>query len=135
MERIFKDRTLLFWIGLGGGALGLITVIFYLIYSISALMFAPWVLIALILGVAASAFAVLTDFKFASIIPALFYALGLGIFIGDRVEMFAMMGSGVYGIMQENAILEVVVVLLVLMAITMICAIVSNFGKQREIQN
>lgn len=127
MKNLFKNMTLFGWIGLGGGVAGLIATIIYTAYSAAVALFAPEVFVMLLLGVAGSAFAAVTEFKFAPLVPVLFYSLAFGLYISDRVLMFEEMYNHIYGMNERGAILGLVIVIFVLMFVSIVATIVSAF--------
>lgn len=127
MKNLFKNMTLFGWIGLGGGVVGLIATIIYTAYSAAVSLFAPEVFVMLLLGVAGSVFAAVTDFKFAPFVPVLFYSLAFGLYLSDRVLMFEEMYNHIYGMNERGAILGLVIVILVLNFVSIVATIVSAF--------
>ena len=130
MKNLFKNLSVFGWIGLGGGALGLVNTIIYTAYSAAVSLFAPEVFVMLLLGVAGSVFAFVTNFKFAPLIPVLFYSLAFGLYLSDRILMFEEMINQSYGMNERGAILSVVIVIFVFLFASIVATIVSAFFEK-----
>lgn len=129
----FKDRPVMFWVSLAATALWVAATLFYLIYSLSVGLLRAPILIVMLLGAAAGVFATFGKAKFVCILSSVLFALAFGLFIDDRVEMFAYMSTGIYGISGETtAILECVIAILIIMAIALLASVVSSFGFNKK---
>lgn len=130
---MFKNKTVGFYIGAAGGLIGLVATVIYLIYSLSVDLFAPEVFIFLLLGTLSEVLVLFVDWKFAPILPVLFFSLAFGLHINDRVLMFEEMINQIYGMNERGAILWVVLVLLALNLVSAIASIVASFSsRERE---
>lgn len=129
---MFKNKTAGFYIGLAGGFIGLVTTVIYVIYSTSVSLFAPEVFIFLLLGTLGEVLVLFVDWKFAPIIPALFFSLALGFHLCDRVLMFEEMINGIYGMNERGAILWVVLLLLALNLVSVLASIVASFSSRER---
>ena len=130
---MFKNKTVGFYIGAAGGLIGLVTTVIYLIYSLSVDLFAPEVFIFLLLGTLSEVLVLFVDWKFAPILPVLFFSLAFCLHINDRVLMFEEMINQIYGMNERGAILWVVLVLLALNLVSAIASIIASFSsRERE---
>lgn len=129
---MFKNKTLSFYIGLAGGAVGLLTTIGYLVYTLSVSLFAPEVFVLLLLGTLSELLVIFTDWKFAPLLPVLFFSLALGFHICDRALMFEEMYNHIYGMQERGAILGVVIVLLVANLVSVVASIIASFSPKSK---
>ncbi len=127
---MFKNKTIGFYVGLGGGAVGLITAIIYLIYTLNVELFAPEVFIFLLIGTAACVLSLFFDWKFLPLVAVLFFSLAFGFHILDRITMFQEMINKIYGMNERGAILEMVILLLVLNVISIAANIFASFCER-----
>ena len=129
---MLKNKTVGFYLGLAGGIIGLITAIAYIIYSTSVNLFAPEVFILLLLGVLSELLVLFTDWKWAPLLPVLFFSLALGFHICDRALMFEEMYNHIYGMNERGAILEVVIALLVTNFVSVLTCIIASFSSKKK---
>lgn len=129
---MLKNKTIGFYVGLAGGFIGLVTTIIYLIYSTSVQLFAPEVFVFLLLGTLGEVLVMFVDWKFAPIIPVLFFSLAFGFHICDRVLMFEEMINGIYGMNERGAILSVVLLILALNLVSCIACIFASFTEKNR---
>lgn len=129
---MFKNKTAGYYIGLGGGVIGLITTIIYVIYSTSVNLFAPEVFILLLLGTLSEVLVMFVDWKFAPLLPVLLFSLALGFHLNDRVLMFEEMLNGIYGMNERGAVLGVVILLLALNLVSVVATIIAAFTPREK---
>lgn len=127
---MFKNKTIGFYVGLGGGAVGLITTIIYLVYTLVVGLFAPEVFVFLLLGTAACVLSLFFDWKFLPLVAAVFFSLAFGLHIHDRITMFQEMINRIYGMNERGAILGVVILLLVFNVISIAATIFASFCER-----
>lgn len=132
MSDLLKSHNFGYKMGFAGGVIGLITAIVYAAYSLSVGHFDPVVLVLMLLGVLGEGVALKTDNKSAPLLPAIFFALGFGMYINDRVIMFEEMINKIYGMNERGAILEVVIAILVLQFITVLFNMIACFTSDRK---
>ena len=132
MSNMLKNHNFGYKMGLIGGVLGLVTAIVYAAYSLSVGHFDPVVLVLMLLGVVAEAAALKFDNKSMPLLPAIFFALGFGMYINDRVIMFEEMINKIYGMNERGAILPVVIAILVLQFITVVFNMIACFTSDRK---
>jgi len=136
IKSVLKDRSKGFYLGTAAAGLSLATAVVYLIYALSVQLFQPVVFVMMLLGALSFALVMLTDWAVAPLIPTVLYGLSFGLHLFDRVEMFAYMATGIYGMGEKGAILSVVVVLLVMSLISAVLGCISCFmaiTKQEEL--
>lgn len=129
---MFKNKTIGYYIGLAGGALGIITALIYVIYTTSVDLFAPEVFVLMLLAVLSEVLVMFVDMKFLTLVPVLFFSLALGFHICDRVYMFQEMINHIYGMNEKGAILWLVILLFVLNAISAVAAIIAAFSDRNK---
>lgn len=128
---LFKDRGIGFWLAIAAGAVSLVTAIVYLVYAVSVGLFVPGIFVFLLLAALSTAVAFF-ETPGLTLLPVVLNAVALGWHIFDRVEMFAYMATGVYGMGETGAIFEVVVFIFVLMGIASVLSVLSNFMNYRK---
>lgn len=131
-KKAFQDRTVGFYLSLASAALLLIAAIFYLIYSVSVALFVPGIFAVMLLGALSGLLVVFTDIPYISLLPTLLAALAFGLYLDERIEMFVLMASGVYGMSETGAILECVVAILILTALSFLAGAISCFTLLRK---
>ena len=129
---MFKNKTISFYVGVGGGALGLVTTIAYLAYSVSVHLFAPEVFVFLLLGTLSELLVIFTNWKFATLIPVLFFSLAFGLHISDRAMMFEEMFNHIYGMQERGANLGMVITLLITNLVSIVACIVASFSSKSK---
>ena len=72
---MFKNKTIGFYVGLGGGAVGFVTAVIYLIYTLTVGLFAPQVFVMLLLGTAVCVLSLFFEWKFLPLVAVLFFSL------------------------------------------------------------
>lgn len=133
---MLKNKSIGFYIGLGGGVIGLVTTIIYLAYTLAVNLFAPEVFTLLLLGTISSVLVLVFDWKFLPLVPAILFSLAFGFHLCDRVLMFEEMINEIYGMNERGAILGLVILLLVLNLISIIATIVACFSpRERQTAN
>ena len=132
IKEAFKDRTIGFYMGVAAGAIAFITAIIYLIYSLSVGLFVAWIFVFLLAGALSTAVVIFARLEFAPLIPVLFYSLAFGFYLFDRMEMFAYMATGIYGMGESGAILGVVLLILGLTFVSIGLSCFSCFRKTEK---
>lgn len=129
---MFRNKSIGFYVGLVGGVIGLVTTIIYIVYSTSVQLFAPEVFIFLLLGTLSEILVMFVDWKFAPLLPVIFFSLAFGFHLCDRALMFEEMFNHIYGMNERGAILGVVILLLVLNLISVLATIVASFSSREK---
>lgn len=129
---LFEGKSRTWYLSLIGSALSLIAAIIYLIYALSVNLFYAPAFVFMLLGGLSFAATASGKLDFAALLSSVLCALGFGIHLFDRVEMFAYMASGIYGMGEKGAILWVVVLILALSLLATILNLVASFGWQRK---
>ena len=132
MINLFKNKSIGFFVGLGGGVVGLITTIIYLAYTLTVGLFAPEVFVLLLLATLSTIPGVFLDWKFLPLIPVILFSLALGFHLCDRVTMFQEMINKIYGMNEKGAILGVVILLLVLNLVSVAASLVAAFTSRER---
>ena len=127
-----KNRGIGFYAELACLGLGFVSFLIYLIYSACVNMVDPTVLSLFIVGTLGAIFSLLTSFSFGPLIPVVFYALGFGFYINDRIIMFEEMINHITGMTERGAIPEVVIVVFVVCALAIIAGIVASFTDKEK---
>lgn len=131
---MFKNKTIGFYVGLGGGAVGFVTTVIYLIYTLTVGLFAPQVFVMLLLGTAVCVLSLFFEWKFLPLVAVLFFSLAFGFHILDRITMFQEMLNHIYGMNERGAILGVVVLLLVFNFLSIAACTVASFCERDKNQ-
>lgn len=127
MKELFRNKTIWFYIGLGGSALALVTLIYYMIQSLADDAFMVSVLLLLIAGIACEILLLFKDFKFLPLLTASSYGVALAIIFSAALPTYSDLANGVNFIGGNAAAYTAY---LILIGISAICAIVSNFNNQ-----
>ena len=129
----FKRKPLISLIcGIAGFVVGLISAIVYVAYSTSVSHFQPAIFVMMLLGALLCIPIVFTEWKFAPILPAVFFAAAFGMYINDRLIMFEEMINKIYGMMEKGAILSMVILVFVLDLIAFLATAVAAFVKEKK---
>lgn len=132
MKELLGKMTVAARLGIVGGVVGVINAILYTVYAVAVGHFAPIVLCMMLFGIAGSIFAIFSDFKFAPIVPTVFYSLAFGFYISDRIIMFEEMINKIYGMDERGAILPVVITIFALLFISIITSIVASYNEKMK---
>lgn len=131
---MFKNKTIGFYVGLGGGAVGFVTAVIYLIYTLTVGLFAPQVFVMLLLGAAVCVLSLFFEWKFLPLVAVLFFSLAFGLHILDRITMFQEMLNHIYGMNERGAILGVVVLLLIFNFVSIAACAFASFCERDKNQ-
>ncbi len=115
-------------------ALSLLAAIVYLIYTLIVHLFSFPVFLFILLGAAGFGIVALTRWDIAALIPTILAATGLGLHLQDRVEMFAYMATGVYGMGEKGAILWIVLVIMALQLAAVVIGCAACFSWRTKEQ-
>ena len=142
VKETFKDRTIGFWIGLAASGLFLIsTIIFIILYSGDNVFFHPderdrvriaWVCTFFFIGVIFQGVAIITDLKFAQMIPVVFYSIGIGLYL--YLAMFPI-ADFLMGVEFFGGTLPSVIAFAVIFLLGAVAAVISCFLNQRKTEN
>lgn len=138
VKESFNNRTIGFWIGFGAGCLLFLATIVLLFVHYTGNVFnhttpldkarMSLVFVFFFVGAALHAGTIFTDLKFAPIIPIIFYAIGLGMYL--YLAMFPI-ANAVTGIDFFGGKFGATVAFLALFLVGVIAAVVSCFMEQR----
>lgn len=140
IKKAFKDRTIGFYIGLGAAAVAFITGIVFIIIravdadeafflkSNDAFLFTT--IILLIVGALSQGLVVFTDFKFAPMIPVVFYSLALGSYAYCAMFQLADLFTGISFF---GGSVGFAITFLVIFALCGIAAIYACFTDQKQL--
>ncbi|MBO4990186.1 MAG: hypothetical protein J6D37_07645 [Clostridia bacterium] len=129
----FEKRGIGFYAEFVSAVAGVLALIVYLIYNIAISKVTADVLIVLLIGIAASAVALLYKKRIGSIatvVSVLGFALAFGLYLNDRIIMFEEMINHITGMTERNNILAVVIVIFVLLFVSMVTGIVASFNDK-----
>ncbi len=135
VKAFLQNRSFGGYLKLAANALWLATLIFYLAYSGAVGLIHPLVTLLICAGLIVSCLTTILDVPLISFLEPVLFTLAFAFYIDERVEMFAYMSSGIYGISGETtAIIQCVVAILILMLVCIVLSITSSFmNKQKEI--
>ena len=129
----FEKRGIGFYAEFISAVAGVLALIVYLIYNIAISKVTVDVLIMLLIGIAASAVALLYKNKISSIatvVSVLGFALAFGLYLNDRIIMFEEMINNITGMTDRNNVFAVVVVIFVLLLASTVAGIVASFNDK-----
>lgn len=126
MKRIFANRSLGFYLLLASGLCSLLAAFIYLIYTLNVGLYVSGIFILALAG-GLSCLLALTGWEFVSWVPLILESCAFAYHLYDRVEMFAYMATGVYGMGETGAILPLVILILVVMLLAIFLAVVASF--------
>lgn len=132
VKAAFTDRSKGFYIGLVSAALLFVSAIVYLCYGLSVRLFVPGIFIVMLIGALTELLVIFTELPFMQLVPTLFGMLAFGLYLDERLEMFVLMWSGVYGMSETGAILWVVILILAIALVSSVLGIVSCFMLPRR---
>ena len=125
--RLMPNRSVSGWIELAAGILALAAAIVYAVYSLQVQLFRGYICAVMALAVLPSVGTLLTGRGIFSLGTAALSALSFGLYLEERVPMFAYMATGVYGMTETGAILPLVVLILALSLLSAVLACGSSF--------
>lgn len=135
----FKHRSLVFYLGLAAGIVGLAVTIFYAAYSGSAYgkinggsetgsHFNTLIFVLLLFGTLSTALPIIKpEWKFTPAVPAAFFSAAFGYYINDRLIMIEEHVNHIYGMMESGGNLQAVIAIFALMLIPILTLIVASF--------
>lgn len=133
MKISFKNKSISFWLGLGTAALGLVSLVLFIVYGAMTKTFPITTFAALIIAVICGLLIVFFDYSFLSVIMAAMYGLGFGLYLQIKVPLYALWFTNTWSMADGNESIGVITAILVLMFIGMIMAVVLSFmGKAKK---
>lgn len=132
--KLFQGKSRGFTLAALSAAFSLLAALVYLIYTLAVNLFVPSVFIVTLLGAAGFALVALTKWDFALLVPTILAGLGFGLHLYDRVEMFAYMATGIYGMGEKGAILWVVLLIMALQLAAIVLGCISCFSWRTKEQ-
>lgn len=142
--KFFKNKPLSFYLCLGTFVIGLVTTIIYMAYSLSVYgkinggadtgnHFNALIFVMLLLGTLTCGLGVAKPgWKFAPVIPSLFFSAAFGYYINDRLIMFEEIVNQIYGMMESGAIFGMVILIFVLTLVCILALIVACFTGEKR---
>ena len=142
--KFFKNKPLSFYLCLGTFVIGLVTTIIYMAYSLSFYgkinggadmgnHFNALIFVMLLLGTLTCGLGVAKPgWKFAPVIPSLFFSAAFGYYINDRLIMFEEIVNQIYGMMESGAIFGMVILIFVLTLVCILALIVACFTGEKR---
>ena len=129
LNKLFKDRTIGFYLCLGAAVIALISSIIFIAVDYGDITFSTVAFVLMLIGALSTVAVIFTDFKFVTIIPVLFYSIALGVHVYTVVPSLTDLFTGVvfYGGNQGIAIAFTII-----FAIATIAAIASSFMAQKK---
>ena len=140
----FKNKSLSFYLCLGACVIGLVTTIIYAAYSLSVYgkinggadmgnHFNALIFVMLLLGTLTCGLGIVKPrWKFAPVIPCLFFSAAFGYYINDRLIMFEEIVNQIYGMMESGAIFGMVILVFVLTLVCILALIVACFTGEKR---
>ena len=140
----FKNKPLSFYLSLGACVIGLATTIIYAAYSLSVYgkinggadmgnHFNALIFVMLLLGTLTCGLGIAKPgWKFAPVIPSLFFSAAFGYYINDRLIMFEEIVNQIYGMMESGAIFGMVILVFVLTLVCVLTLIVASFAGDKK---
>lgn len=129
IKRAFKDRTIGFYIGLGAAAIAFVSSIIFIITAFNDRTFSVITFVFLLLAVVSESIVIFTDFKFASAVPVVFYAVALGMHF--RNAMFPI-ADQIAGVPFLGGNIVIAISFAIIFSVVAVSAVVSCFMKQRK---
>ena len=142
--KFFKNKPLSFYLCLGTFVIGLVTTIIYMAYSLSVYgkinggadmgnHFNALIFVMLLLGTLTCGLGVAKPgWKFAPVIPSLFFSAAFGYYINDRLIMFEEIVNQIYGMMESGAIFGMVILIFVFTLVCILALIVACFTGEKR---
>lgn len=142
--KFFKNKPLSFYLCLGTFVIGLVTTIIYMAYSLSVYgkinggadmgnHFNALIFVMLLLGTLTCGLGVAKPgWKFAPVIPSLFFSAAFGYYINDRLIMFEEIVNQIYGMMESGAIFGMVILIFVLTLVCILALTVACFTGEKR---
>ena len=140
----FKNKPLSFYLCLGAFVLGLANTVIYAAYSLSVYgkinggadmgnHFNALIFVMLLLGTLTCGLGIVKPgWKFAPVIPSLFFSAAFGYYINDRLIMFEEIVNQIYGMMESGAIFGMVILVFVLTLVCVLTLIVASFAGDKK---
>ena len=132
--KLFQGKSRGFTLAALSAAFSLLAALVYLIYTLAVNLFVPSVFVVTLLGTVGFALVALTKWDFALLVPTILAGLGFGLHLYDRVEMFAYMATGIYGMGERGAILWVVLLIMALQLAAIVLGCISCFSWRTKEQ-
>ena len=140
----FKNKSLSFYLCLGACVIGLVTTIIYAAYSLSVYgkinggadmgnHFNALIFVMLLLGTLTCGLGIAKPgWKFAPVIPSLFFSAAFGYYINDRLIMFEEIVNQIYGMMESGGIFGRVILIFALTLVCVLAMIVACFTGEKK---
>ncbi len=131
----FQNKSLGFYLALTGSCVMLLATIVYLAYSLSVKLFVPAIFVTMLASALLGAGVAFSGVSPLLIVPTALSMASFGLYLNDRIEMFVLMASGVYGMSETGAILWLVVLILALQLLSFFLLLTACFFLLKKSEN
>lgn len=130
LKKLFKNRTLGFYLGLLSGIFSLLSIVFYILYGNAAGERNILIFLSLIVVIVLDVLSIFMDSNLLPVAASILAAVPLGAFVSDSVYTFVgyFFNLAMFG---DASMLPAIIRLCVLMAVSLLCLLVSSFMSKR----